>query len=124
MPQQARCRHAIVAKVPDGGIARAAFFPTQGLRKIADKTFRRRCPGGEAIRQGRRRGRHGDRGDFTFGSQLLQKALRPRRLEPATAVSEQQDPRQQQDSNVTVAIAGVVAVIATAAILYISGMFN
>jgi hypothetical protein len=66
----------------------------------------------------------GDRGDYTFGSQLLQKALRPHRLEPATAVSEQQDPRQQQDSNLAVAIAGVVAVIATAAILYISGMFN
>jgi hypothetical protein len=45
-------------------------------------------------------------------------------MEPATAVSEQQDPRKPQDNNLAVAIAGVVAVIATAAILYISGMFN
>lgn len=43
-------------------------------------------------------------------------------MEPGTAVSEPQDPRKQHDSNL--AIAGVVAVIATAAILYISGMFN
>jgi|RhiMetdeSRZDD1v2_1073273.scaffolds.fasta_scaffold565463_2 hypothetical protein len=45
-------------------------------------------------------------------------------MEPGTAVSEQQDPRKPQDNNLAVAIAGVVAVIATAAILYISGMFN
>jgi hypothetical protein len=37
-------------------------------------------------------------------------------------VSEPQDPRKQQDSNL--ASAGAVADIATAAILYISGMFN
>ena len=77
---------------------------------------------GEGIRQGRRRTRHSDRTDYTLGDQLLQKASRPCRLEPGTAVSEPQDPRKQQDSNL--AIAGVVAVIATAAIHYISGMFN
>jgi hypothetical protein len=39
-------------------------------------------------------------------------------------VSQQQDPRRPSDSNLSVAIAGAVAIIATAAILYISGMFN
>lgn len=56
--------------------------------------------------------------------QLLQKASRPPRMEPGTAVSEPPDPRKQQDSNLAIAIAGVVAVIAIAAILYISGVFN
>jgi hypothetical protein len=45
-------------------------------------------------------------------------------MEPGTAVSQQQDPRKHQDSNLAIAIAGVVAVLATVAILYISGMFN
>jgi hypothetical protein len=45
-------------------------------------------------------------------------------MEPGTAVSEQQDPRKQQDSSLAVAIAGVVAIGATIAVLYISGMFN
>lgn len=45
-------------------------------------------------------------------------------MEPGTAVSEPPDPRKQQDSNLAIAIAGVVAVIAIAAILYISGVFN
>lgn len=45
-------------------------------------------------------------------------------MEPDTAVSEQHDPRRPQDSNLAVAIAGVVAIGATVAILYISGMFN
>jgi hypothetical protein len=39
-------------------------------------------------------------------------------------VSQQQDPRRSSDSNLSVAIAGAVAIIATAAVLYISGMFN
>jgi len=45
-------------------------------------------------------------------------------MEPGTVVSEQQDPRRPQDSNLSIAIAGVVAVAATIAVLYISGMFN
>jgi hypothetical protein len=45
-------------------------------------------------------------------------------MEPGTAVSEQQDPRKQQDSNLAVTIAGVVTIAATIAVLYISGMFN
>jgi hypothetical protein len=39
-------------------------------------------------------------------------------------VSEQQDPRRASDSNLSVAIAGAVAILATVGVLYISGMFN
>jgi hypothetical protein len=39
-------------------------------------------------------------------------------------LSEQHDPRQPQDSNVAIAIAGVLAVLATIGILYLSGMFR
>jgi len=39
-------------------------------------------------------------------------------------MSEQPQPRTPQDSNLSIAIAGVVAVLATIAILYISGMFG
>jgi hypothetical protein len=103
-----------------------ASFPTEGalLKRCRQDLSGDGAPPlrGEGIRQGRRRTRHSDRTDYTLGDQLLQKASRPCRLEPGTAVSEPQDPRKQQDSNL--AIAGVVAVIATAAIHYISGMFN
>lgn len=36
-------------------------------------------------------------------------------------MSEYHDPRRPQESNLTVAVAGVIAVIATIAVLYISG---
>jgi hypothetical protein len=39
-------------------------------------------------------------------------------------VSEQPQPRTPQDSNLSIAIAGVVAVLATIGVLYISGMFG
>lgn len=59
---------------------------------------------------------------YTLGNQVPQNALRAR--PHGATVSEQQDPRKQQDSNLAVAIAGVVAIGATIAVLYISGMFN
>jgi hypothetical protein len=39
-------------------------------------------------------------------------------------LSEQHDPRAPQDSNLAITIAGVLAVLATLGVLYISGMFN
>jgi hypothetical protein len=39
-------------------------------------------------------------------------------------VSDQQDPRRPQDSNLSIAIAGVVSIVATIAVLYMSGVFN
>jgi len=45
-------------------------------------------------------------------------------LREVPLVSEQPQPRTPQDSNLSIAIAGVVAVLATIGILYISGMFG
>jgi hypothetical protein len=39
-------------------------------------------------------------------------------------LSEQHDPRAPQDSNLAITIAGVLTVLATLGVLYISGMFN
>jgi hypothetical protein len=39
-------------------------------------------------------------------------------------LSQQHDPREPQDSNLAIAIAGLLAALATIGILYISGMFR
>jgi hypothetical protein len=39
-------------------------------------------------------------------------------------LSQQHDPRRPQESNLAVAMAGLIAALATLGVLYISGMFN
>jgi hypothetical protein len=39
-------------------------------------------------------------------------------------LSQQHDPREPQDSNLAIAIAGLLTALATIGILYISGMFR